>query len=420
MTDADAVTSEMTATPNARRRWRRSAGDRYLAGVAAGLARFLDVDPLLVRIALVIGAVFSPVVLIGYAAVWLLIPVEGEPRSLLRSIRKPSAFREALAAAGLVIGAAIVLPDMRPGGSPGLRFGLILIAAGTLLLVRPQFRYPQGGANADMGTSVAPPPTTRRPRGTSRVPRAERPASSLGLLAVSLLVLAVGVAAAVDQSNRDVSLGVVSSVALVVVGAALTLSGWFGRARGLILLAPVLVAAWIAFAPANVVLYPGNGERSYTITSAADIAANYRLGFGSLHLYAGEARFTPNQKVALDARTTAGRVRIDVPADARLRVVGRIGLGAFHVYDDRRGWSQQMLGNPAVNRRIDRRWSALAPICEQNESYPPFGPEPLPAPVDNFGRPCLPVPPREDAPEVTVRVTLGTGYLEVHRVPPPG
>ena len=417
MIDADAVTSEVPVTSEetgrseARRRWRRSSDNRYLAGVAAGIARFLDVDPLLIRIMLVIAAVYSPVVLIGYAVVWLVVAVDGAPHSLLRSIRQPESFREALGAIGLIVGAAIVLPEVRPGGSAGLRLGVVLIASGVLLLVRPQFRYPQSDAVVDEGAS------TRAPR-ARRLARAERPRSSLGLLAVSLLVLTVGVAAAVDQSGREVSLGVVSSVALVVVGAALTLSAWRGRARGLILLTPVLVAAWIAFVPANIVLYPDSGAREHTITSAADGARDYRLGFGLLTVDAGEALLAPGEDVEIDARVTAGQLRVDVPAGARLRIVGRVGLGVVDVYDDRWGSSRHTLDSPAVNRRIDRRWPALAPICERVEVLP-LQPEAPPTFVDEFGQSCVPVPLPDNPPEVTVRVTLGSGYLEVHRVPPP-
>ena len=413
MTDADALTPETSAAPRTRRRWRRSATDRYLAGVAAGIARALDVDVLLVRIALVVGAVFSPVLLAGYALVWLLVPVEGAPRSLLRSIRQPPALREAAGAVGLILGAAIVLPDVGPGGSSGLRLGVILIACGALLLVRPQFHVPAGASGADAAPGADATPTPR----PSRAPRAARPRSSLGLLTVSCLVLAVGVAAAVDQSGREVSLGVVSSVALLVVGGALTLSAWHGRARGLILLAPALVAAWVAFAPGDVVLYPGSGARVRTIMSAGDVEARYRLGFGSLTLDAGAARFDPRARVELVARITAGRVRVDVPADARLRVVGRIGVGAFHVYDDRNGWTSSMVGGPAVNRTLDRSFPALQPYCEPITVAPSPPEAPLPY-RDGSGRPCVPQPLPRDPPAVTVRATVGSGYLEVHRVTP--
>jgi hypothetical protein len=111
-------------------------------------------------------------------------------------------------------------------------------------------------------------------------------------------------------------------------------------------------------------------------------------------------------------------MRVDVPAGARLHIVSRVGLGAVDVYDERSGWKRLMLGAPAVNRRLDRRWPALEPFCERAETLAPQ-PEAAPVFVDGHGRPCIPQPLPDDPPEVTVRVTLGTGYLEVHRVASP-
>jgi len=54
---------------------RRPLHGRMVAGVAAGIARYLDIDPVLVRIVVVVLAVFGPG-LVLYAAGWLLIPDE--------------------------------------------------------------------------------------------------------------------------------------------------------------------------------------------------------------------------------------------------------------------------------------------------------------------------------------------------------
>ena len=56
--------------------------DRMLAGVASGIARYLRVDVLLVRIVLVtlifVGGIGVPL----YVACWLLIPEEGASQSI--------------------------------------------------------------------------------------------------------------------------------------------------------------------------------------------------------------------------------------------------------------------------------------------------------------------------------------------------
>ena len=55
-------------------RLRRSTTDRRIAGVAGGLGRHLDVDPLLVRVALVVLVFFGGAGLMIYGACWLLVP----------------------------------------------------------------------------------------------------------------------------------------------------------------------------------------------------------------------------------------------------------------------------------------------------------------------------------------------------------
>ena len=56
--------------------------DRMLAGVASGIARYLAVDLLLVRIALVALIIVGGIGLPLYLACWLLIPDEGATQSI--------------------------------------------------------------------------------------------------------------------------------------------------------------------------------------------------------------------------------------------------------------------------------------------------------------------------------------------------
>jgi phage shock protein PspC (stress-responsive transcriptional regulator) len=55
---------------------------RMLAGVASGIARYLAVDVLLVRIALVTLIIVGGIGLPLYLACWLLMPDEGEAQSI--------------------------------------------------------------------------------------------------------------------------------------------------------------------------------------------------------------------------------------------------------------------------------------------------------------------------------------------------
>jgi phage shock protein C len=60
----------------------RPINDRMLAGVAAGIARYLGVDVTLVRIVLAVLAVVGGAGVPVYIAGWLLIPEEGAEQSL--------------------------------------------------------------------------------------------------------------------------------------------------------------------------------------------------------------------------------------------------------------------------------------------------------------------------------------------------
>ncbi|UUZ57977.1 PspC domain-containing protein [Nocardioides sp. B-3] len=60
-------------------RLRRASDDRHIAGVAGGLARHLDIDPIIVRVALVVLVFFGGSGLLLYGAMWLLVPEEGSP-----------------------------------------------------------------------------------------------------------------------------------------------------------------------------------------------------------------------------------------------------------------------------------------------------------------------------------------------------
>jgi phage shock protein PspC (stress-responsive transcriptional regulator) len=61
---------------------RRSGEDRMLAGVAGGIARYLDVDATLVRVVIAALALCTGAGAALYLAAWLLIPADGEDQSI--------------------------------------------------------------------------------------------------------------------------------------------------------------------------------------------------------------------------------------------------------------------------------------------------------------------------------------------------
>lgn len=128
-TPEPSVSGESTQPPpsSTPRRLTRSRDDRMIAGVAGGLAEYFDIDPSLVRVALVVLAVMSGgTAVLFYAGAWLVLPeVDGA------------------AAATAATSAATAAPDeprrprhRRRRHTPGLVWGLLLIGVGALLLAR--------------------------------------------------------------------------------------------------------------------------------------------------------------------------------------------------------------------------------------------------------------------------------------------
>ena len=58
-------------------RLRRSVTDRHIGGVAGGLARHLDIDPLILRVTFVVAIFFGGAGLLAYIGAWALVPEEG-------------------------------------------------------------------------------------------------------------------------------------------------------------------------------------------------------------------------------------------------------------------------------------------------------------------------------------------------------
>src|SRR5215217_7375077 len=112
--------------PAGPRRLTRSSSDKVLGGVAGGLGRYFDIDPIIFRIGFVVLTLAGGAGLLAYVASWLLVPADplpGEP---------PAGRSRALTYLGagiLVVAACVAL-------GPGLFFvGPPLVGLGLLALL---------------------------------------------------------------------------------------------------------------------------------------------------------------------------------------------------------------------------------------------------------------------------------------------
>jgi phage shock protein PspC (stress-responsive transcriptional regulator) len=86
MDTSTANTESEPTVPAGRPPLRRAYHGRMLAGVAAGVADYFDVDPTIVRVAFVVSTLFGGAGIAAYLACLLLIPEEGTDESIASSL----------------------------------------------------------------------------------------------------------------------------------------------------------------------------------------------------------------------------------------------------------------------------------------------------------------------------------------------
>ena len=123
----------------------RSETDRMIAGVCGGVAAYLGVDPVLVRLAFVILLLASGIGLAIYVILWVVMPTPARAQPEIRLLDEaeagdPSALKRRFSPAATVgvllilFGAFFLLSQI--GGLPGYIWPIILIAAGLFYLIR--------------------------------------------------------------------------------------------------------------------------------------------------------------------------------------------------------------------------------------------------------------------------------------------
>ena len=74
------MSDQQPPVPPQPKRLYRTRDDQMVAGVCGGLARYLGVDPTLVRVVAVIALVFAfPATVVGYVLAWAIMPTWDAP-----------------------------------------------------------------------------------------------------------------------------------------------------------------------------------------------------------------------------------------------------------------------------------------------------------------------------------------------------
>lgn len=289
------------------RRLLRSRDDRVIGGVCGGLARYFNIDPLIVRIAFGVLLFAGGLSLIAYLAALLLVPDDDGTGQAVPE--KPGRFATIAGVAIIVIGGAVLVNDGF-GWTGGWLFGAavpttIVVA---ILAIAGQRLLANRGENQPAAARIA------------------GAALLLSGILIGMLVLAAGGAIATAAGG-----GTAIAIVVVVLGVAMVAlsfqDGQARRARWLALPALALAVPAGVVAAAGVDVHHGVGTRNYSPASIADVKPDYRLGVGQLVVDLRGTQWPKGDTINLKMDVGTGHALVLVPTDVCVQSHAKAGLG---------------------------------------------------------------------------------------------
>jgi phage shock protein PspC (stress-responsive transcriptional regulator) len=347
-------------------RIRRSRANRRVAGVAGGLGRHLDIDPVILRVAFVVLTFFGGVGVLLYGALWLLLPQDGSDWAKIKLDR-----RSRTVALVLVGALALLLLFSHGWWGDGGPFFLLAIVVGVVALVIQVVRrarpgpaeppaYPTYDAPAAAGSTEVPSsvptsapssetgqdaavPSANRgtfpytPPSSYAVPEQPRPVNPrkkgpiLFWFALAVMAVALGTLGIADLAGAEVAPSAYPATVLGLSAAFLLIGSFFGRAGGIILVG--LIAGAITVGSTVADRWEPHSTTVIPATASA-VLPEYTMDVGEIRLDLTVVR----EPQALDGRTihvtgNVGHIEVRVPAGVTVEsnsdVTGVGGIDAF-------------------------------------------------------------------------------------------
>jgi hypothetical protein len=148
------------------------------------------------------------------------------------------------------------------------------------------------------------------------------------------LLIGAGLVGLAVANGRHVQLTAVFAGGLLIVGAGLVASAWFGRAWGLIPLGLLLLAALSVSALIKVPFEGGIGERHFAPHAAGEVRDEYRLAVGELRLDLSDVELPRAARKEITATVGVGHLELTVPRDVNVQIHGESGLGDVALLGD--------------------------------------------------------------------------------------
>jgi phage shock protein PspC (stress-responsive transcriptional regulator) len=322
------------------RRLIRPTEGRVVAGVAAGLARYFGISPVVYRVAFAALVLLGGSGLILYAAAWLVIPDERRDASVIEEAIRERRRRPVLALGVVLVGLGLIfgIAGNRFWANPG--HGWLPVLAIGLAIVWWQLQEKERPAAEPAPALTADEDTAPR-AGAAKLaaPGRSRRRFPVFLPVLGVVIAGAGVLGVLQATGTvDVNWTLALAGGVVLVGLAIAVGAFFGGVGGLAVLGVVLATALVAVASFDVPLHGPIGDRSVYPASVLGLHDDYHQSIGNLQIDLRGLSFPPGE-TKLKASIGVGRLGVRVPDGLRVVVRGRVTAGnvwLFGATDD--GW----------------------------------------------------------------------------------
>ncbi len=343
---------------------RRSSSPRMIAGVCTGMARHLDIDPILVRIVFAVLVFAGGAGVIVYAAFWFLVPAEDARTSIAADWFRLGDSEEKVRVGGLVLAGAVAvlaaIGDNGWGWGAGVPWGLLPLALIVyLFVVRPRRRREARAAATEQALQSPINETVEGGlRTTTYTLPPERRSWALTGLTVSVIAIAVAITRIVSDSGDGTAWTTYVVVALTIIALAVLLSTVVGDGGPLILLGLVLA---VILGLGALLPNPRVGAQQIAPIDSTDVSSTYQQGVGLLEL--DLSRLVDPDELrgrTITLENGVGQVKVLVPNGLDVAVDSGLDVGEIVVFDRTVSGTDNRLDVPA-----DPNGPALTLIIDQ-------------------------------------------------------
>lgn len=336
---------------------KRSTDDRFVGGVCSGVAKYLNIDPVIVRIVIAVLTIVGFAGAILYAAAWLFLPSEDADKSIAAGWFKLDDNEEQVRKIGLVIAGIIAVFALIGDHGNWWGVGWILVPFAALyyfFVVRPR-KYDKDAIKAQVLASMPTAETITADvqakidkKVAEKVAYAYQPKSkALTLLTLSLIAIGVASTRIYADSHDGVPWTTYVAVALAITGAGLIIGTFFGHGGPLIAVGLVL---GLVLAIGSALPNGRIGEQRPDPTTAADVHAKYKHGVGLLRLdltKVSDPTALLGRTIVLDAGI--GQTKVIIPEGLNVEIESELKLGEISVFGRKANGTENELNTVATD-----------------------------------------------------------------------